>query len=389
MIERIDAFSAAGLAAFAAGSLLVVYVALEPNESPGSRDANEPAKGSAPTDDEAPGSGHARDNDEARSAGSRSPPSRRPTGGKTSSGGSWVPTTCQECVAANGVAGGLPAADQRCSERTDLIDIGKQVGNEMAEAVRASARMPTAEENALGERLEASLNDVGPFAGKVDRPVDVARYRDYLHAIVNHLGRWSSRRDEVRFRVHIIDDPEFNAFAMPGGVLGVCTGVLHGPHAVRDEAELVAVLGHEIAHVEKRHPVAVYEAVRAVLGPGSDDAAILAEMLRRPIASEYEHASDRRGVELAALASYDPGAASRLWSRLAGAARSGRSNPGGVLGGAIEIADRLIGTHPPSATRCARTRAQAPGEVERAGRQHYYRGPTNLSSCKAGPNDPH
>lgn len=79
--------------------------------------------------------------------------------------------------------------------------------------------------------------------------VDDAEVSGYL----NRLGRrLAAKSDEVRqdFEFFAIDDASINAFAMPGGYIGVHTGLIL---AAQSESELASVLAHEISHVTQRH----------------------------------------------------------------------------------------------------------------------------------------
>lgn len=82
-----------------------------------------------------------------------------------------------------------------------------------------------------------------------DEVVQDAEITDYLKALGNKLV--ASGPDKLqRFNFFVVKDPTINAFAMPGGVVGVHTGLIL---AANNESELAGVLGHEIGHVTQHH----------------------------------------------------------------------------------------------------------------------------------------
>ena len=151
----------------------------------------------------------------------------------------------------------------------------------------------------------------------------------------------------------LFDQGSANAFAMPGGKIGVFTGLLD---FVDSDAELAAVIGHEIAHVELEHANQRMsaETLRALGGVG---AVVLTEDMEEedrdkvllaygigtqlgailPYSRYHETEADRRGLMIAARAGYDPRAAIAFWEKMQGA---GGSAP-----------PEFLSTHPSSRTR--------------------------------------
>jgi beta-barrel assembly-enhancing protease len=72
---------------------------------------------------------------------------------------------------------------------------------------------------------------------------------DYLQNLGNKLAASSPDKQQT-FKFFVVNDNSINAFAMPGGVIGVHTGLFI---AANNESELASVLGHEIGHVTQRH----------------------------------------------------------------------------------------------------------------------------------------
>lgn len=72
---------------------------------------------------------------------------------------------------------------------------------------------------------------------------------DYLHDLVQRLAV-HSQLEEKRFNLLVVDSKAFNAFAVPGNVVGINTGLFH---YAETEDQLAAVIGHELAHLSQRH----------------------------------------------------------------------------------------------------------------------------------------
>jgi len=371
MSFRVDRAGWIAGAALLAGTALIGAALLSPDDEGSERSRADSSRGapssSTPPSPSAPPASRA----------STSPPSSR----------GWVGDDATDAVDVS--RAGLEAPnDAGCTDAPDLMGVAKSVGGGFESYLREATAISGEEESELGRRLERVAPRTGPFRGRWDLADDVATYRDYLTRLVERLVALEGVNTRgLRFRVHLVRNETFNAMAFPGGVLAVHTGLLSGPRAVRSEAELMAVLGHEVAHVERRHPVATYQYVRALLGPGADDAAVLVRMMTLPLSSELEHEADERGTTLMAAAQYDAFAASRLWSRMAAQASGGRHGPeavGGLLGSVVATARRVVETHPAPHRRCARTlevarRCQREAQVGR-----WYRGERNLSERRPG-----
>ncbi len=152
----------------------------------------------------------------------------------------------------------------------------------------------------------------------------------YVTAIGDRLAKFSKR--DVQYRFQIVDTPEANAFALPGGYIYVSRGLLA---LVNAEDELAGVIGHEIGHVERHHagtrttlsaPFAVVTGLagfatgllspslgRAVSGAGT---ALSEGLLIAPYSRSQESDADKVGIEIAAQAGWDPAALSRFLETL-------------------------------------------------------------------------
>ena len=110
----------------------------------------------------------------------------------------------------------------------------------------ASAMVPISDEEeiVLGKRVAAKV--IGRY-GIENAP----KMTYYLNLITTTIAQRSDRPD-IPYHVAILATDDVNAYACPGGYIFVTRGVLS---MVRDEAELAAVLAHEISHVTERHIV--------------------------------------------------------------------------------------------------------------------------------------
>jgi beta-barrel assembly-enhancing protease len=79
--------------------------------------------------------------------------------------------------------------------------------------------------------------------------VEDPQITEYINDIGHRIAAYANNGSQD-FTFFVIDDPNINAFALPGGYIGVHTGLLE---ATRSEDELAGVLAHEVAHVTQRH----------------------------------------------------------------------------------------------------------------------------------------
>ncbi len=143
-----------------------------------------------------------------------------------------------------------------------------------------------------------------------------------MQRYVNQLDRWislQSARPNLPWTFVVLDDPEFNAFAAPGGYIFVTKGLTD---RVADEAGLAGILAHEMVHVtSKHHLIALNKAARAGLLTQaissqfqSDLGGLISGQLLALGRNMYTKGLDqsdkleayRSGVALAARAGFDP-----------------------------------------------------------------------------------
>ena len=139
-----------------------------------------------------------------------------------------------------------------------------------------------------------------------------------LQKYVNDLGQKlakQSHRSHLDFTFTLLDSPEVNAFALPGGYIYITRGIMA---YMNSEEELAGVLGHEIGHVTARHGVRQQRSqtftglavLLAAIATGNNQATQTANQLGtmwvRGYGRSHELEADRLGAEYLARTNYDP-----------------------------------------------------------------------------------
>ncbi len=174
-------------------------------------------------------------------------------------------------------------------------------------------RVSVEEENQIGEEMARSF---GLTPADTKDP-EVNRIRDY----VNEVGlrvTGGVKRSGIRYRFHYNPSESFvNAAALPGGQIVIGKGLLQ---LLESEDELASILGHEIAHVDRRHCIErlQYELQSRKLGLGGlyRLGSIGVHLFQAGYTKEQELEADREGLRLAVSAGYSPGGAIAAMKRL-------------------------------------------------------------------------
>jgi predicted Zn-dependent protease len=147
--------------------------------------------------------------------------------------------------------------------------------------------------------------------------LDNPALQGYVSEVGQRLAR-QSQRPHLDWHFTVVDSPDVNAFALPGGYVYLTRGIMT---YLNSEAELAGVVGHEIGHVTARHGVRQHSAstaagLGAVLGsilvPGMGNQAgatllqTLAQAWTAGYGREHELESDRLGAEYLAKTGYNP-----------------------------------------------------------------------------------
>ena len=182
------------------------------------------------------------------------------------------------------------------------------------------------EEQTLGRSI---MRDVYADPRYLDDP----EIENYLNQLGYRLVSVSSRNQRT-FTFFVLDDPTINAFALPGGNIGVHTGLLL---AAQNESELAGVIAHEISHVTQNHMARMVAAQSQSYWPtmAALALALLASRSNPNVASaaiastqaysiqnqlsysrDFEREADRLGYDLMTRAGFDPRAMSTFFERL-------------------------------------------------------------------------
>jgi predicted Zn-dependent protease len=178
--------------------------------------------------------------------------------------------------------------------------------------------MTEADEIRRGEKAAAKVPEVYGIYG------ESPALQNYVNEIGQKLSK-NSHRPQLNYHFTVVDSPQVNAFALPGGYVYVTRGILA---YLNSEAELAAVLGHELGHVTARHSVRQYSAATAAnvaATIGGVVAGIFVPQLGGALAQgvqsllgvtgdallsgygrSHELEADRLGAEYLARSGYDP-----------------------------------------------------------------------------------
>jgi len=236
------------------------------------------------------------------------------------------------------------------AEGDDLPDIGSP-GNSV---------LSREKEQQIGRSIYRSLVDT-------DRVISDPEIQEYVQDVGLKLASQAQDGD-YRFTFFVVNDPAINAFALPGGYVGVHSGLIL---ATESESELAGVLAHEISHVTQRHiSRAVFANQRssiltmaAMLGAillgaigGNGDVITGAIATAQGVAAQQqinftranEYEADRVGVGVLSAAGFDPMGMPAFFETLAR-----------QTGPLASQAPEFLRTHPVTVNRIAETRERA------------------------------
>ncbi|HET8808294.1 MAG TPA: M48 family metalloprotease [Methylophaga sp.] len=223
------------------------------------------------------------------------------------------------------------------------------------------------------------------FFWQLQQQVDLIQdpeLNDYIKGLGNRLVA-SSDAPSLPFTFFMVSDPSINAFAAPGGFIGVHSGLML---TADTEDEIASVMAHEIAHVTQRHILRSYErgerlsvpltaamiaaALLGIADPSAGSAAIMAVQggaiqMQLDYSRAHESEADSLGMQTLAKAGFDPYAMPSFFEKLQVASRF-------YGGGHVP---EFLRTHPITGSRIAETRARAenyPAVTKPGDNKHFY-----------------
>lgn len=244
-------------------------------------------------------------------------------------------------------------------ERSSGTDTGRgsQISNLPRLGDAGSEELPPGTERRIGEAIMRDFRRERAL-------LDDVELSDYLNRFAGTLTETSAAQG-FSFEFFLVRDPSMNAFAMPGGFIGVHTGLIT---ASSSESELASVLAHEIGHVTQRHIArmlatqrqsSVLQMAALVLGAlaarSNPQAAVglatlgasAQQQIMLSFSRDAEREADRVGIEMLRGAGFDPIGMVGFFTRLQQATRVYEGN-----------APSYLRTHPLTSERIADMQAR-------------------------------
>jgi beta-barrel assembly-enhancing protease len=218
--------------------------------------------------------------------------------------------------------------------------------------------------------------------------LDDPQVEEYFRTLGARLSEASEKPDE-NFSYAVLKNDDFNAFAVPGGVIGVHTGLIL---QASSESELAAVLSHEVAHVTQKHIVRAMERAqkasipvmlgtlavaaaaaqadrsdRRTISPGQNQGTIsgveaaliggsaLMQQLQINFTRDNEFEADRIGIQTLKKAGFDVTAMAGMFSKMQSLSRTGSASR----------APQYLQTHPITVTRISEAKSRAENLIEK------------------------
>ena len=204
--------------------------------------------------------------------------------------------------------------------------------------------VPVSQEIAIGSGMAQQVEEQ-------EKVFEDSYWQDYINEVGQKIVAVCDRKD-IEYHFKVIESNQINAFAAPGGYIYFYTGLLA---QMDNEAEMAAVMAHEISHVVGRHGIKRLQTMLGVslvyqLAFGGEGAS---EVVNSAIGigmgltfSSYsrsnEHEADDYGMTYMVRAGYDPNGAVTMYEKLAA-----------LGGGEQNVFEQLAASHPETKERIA------------------------------------
>ncbi len=238
------------------------------------------------------------------------------------------------------------------------FDVSAQAGTDKNDVDKVGDRN-VAHKSIISTEKEIAIGR--QYAEQIDKTAKLVKdpvITEYVNRIAQNVARNSDLK--VPLTVKVIDAPEINAFALPGGFLYVYTGLVR---AADNESELAGVMAHEIAHVAARHwasqmtkaTLLQYATIPLIFVPMSYPVYIgVSNALNFGVPLTFlkfsrndEAEADYLGLQYMYKAGYDPNAFSAFFGKVI---EEERRQPGSV--------DKIFADHPPTPERIIQAEEQ-------------------------------
>lgn len=243
---------------------------------------------------------------------------------------SFALTGCETLQTVSSLTGGrINLASPSGSSSSGGFDMDKM--SKAAKQLRSGfSDISESEEYYIGRAVAAQI--LGRY-----KPLDDSKLNMYAQTVAQTVAAASDRPAVFKgYHVQVLDTPEVNAFAAPGGFIFVTKGMLQ---LARNEDELACVLAHEVAHVSKKHGLKTIQTARltsafALLGGEAakryspDQVAKLTQAFEGSIddivnklvingySRDKEYEADKFAAQYARAANYDPAALKTFLARM-------------------------------------------------------------------------
>lgn len=245
-------------------------------------------------------------------------------------------------------------SDDKSEDDDQLGNILKGTGNILA----SQQKMDYKSEFAIGESL--ALEGFRRYG----LPVKNKALQNYVNLVGNSVAR-NSNRPRIPYYFVIVDSELHNAFACPGGIIFVSSALMA---LMDDEAELAAVLSHEVAHVSHKHALQSLKRAKLMQGVGQvtaasmkgDEGKKVQEMIGglqtilfdKGLDKNMEYEADASSLAFSYRTGYDPRGMERVLRKLKQKQKGAKEK------------GSWFSTHPPLESRISKVKTQGRGYAD-------------------------